>query len=147
MLFCVNLFLNNINFRGNQYRPLSKSLCFKENRCLFKSRHSEFKLNKLCAILVPYQVALNTTERIMNMVKKSITVTSTQNDWMKNQLKSGQYASDSELLRDLIRREQKRTEEIESIRQALIESENSGYSSKSAEQILSDFKKNRAINE
>jgi len=52
----------------------------------------------------------------MSMIKKSITVTDTQNEWMQSQLKSGEYASDSELLRDLIRKEQRRNEDINVIR-------------------------------
>lgn len=82
----------------------------------------------------------------MSMIKKSITVTDTQNEWMQSQLKSGEYASDSELLRDLIRKEQRRNEEINVIREALIVGEKSGYSTKSAEQILQEFKEKRRIN-
>jgi antitoxin ParD1/3/4 len=82
----------------------------------------------------------------MSMIKKSITVTDKQNEWMQSQLKSGEYASDSELLRDLIRKEQRRNEEINVIREALIMGEQSGYSTKSAEQILHEFKEKRRIN-
>ncbi|WP_412971717.1 type II toxin-antitoxin system ParD family antitoxin [Glaciecola sp. MF2-115] len=82
----------------------------------------------------------------MSMIKKSITVTDTQNEWMQSQLKSGEYASDSELLRDLIRKEQRRNEDINVIREALIMGEQSGYSKKSAEKILQEFKEKRRIN-
>lgn len=82
----------------------------------------------------------------MSMIKKSITVTDKQNDWMQSQLKSGEYASDSELLRDLIRKEQRRNEDINVIREALIMGEQSGYSTKSAEQNLQEFKEKRRIN-
>jgi antitoxin ParD1/3/4 len=82
----------------------------------------------------------------MNMIKKSITVTETQNDWIKSQLQSGHYASDSELLRDLIRKEQARNNEIQAIRQALLESEESGLSNKTPQEILNDFKKQRSLN-
>ena len=79
------------------------------------------------------------------MIKKSITVTDKQNEWMQSQLKNGEYASDSELLRDLIRKEQRRNEDINIIREALIVGEQSGYSTKSAEQILQEFKEKRRI--
>ncbi len=72
----------------------------------------------------------------MAMVKKSITVTERQEQWMKAQLASGNFASDSELLRDLIRKEQERTSEVEVIRQELIKAEQSGFSSRSAEDIV-----------
>ena len=72
----------------------------------------------------------------MAMVKKSITVTEQQEQWMQAQLASGSYASDSELLRDLIRKEQMRTSEVEAIRQELIKAEQSGFSSRSPENIV-----------
>ena len=72
----------------------------------------------------------------MAMVKKSITVTDQQEQWMQAQLASGNYASDSELLRDLIRKEQMRTSEVEIIRQELIKAERSGFSSRSPEDIV-----------
>lgn len=70
------------------------------------------------------------------MVKKSITVTAQQEQWMQAQLTTGNYASDSELLRDLIRKEQMRAAEIEAIRLKLIEAEQSGFSSRSPEDIV-----------
>ncbi|BDF95482.1 MULTISPECIES: ribbon-helix-helix domain-containing protein [Pseudoalteromonas] len=72
----------------------------------------------------------------MAMVKKSITVTDQQEQWMQAQLATGHYASDSELLRDLIRKEQMRTSEVEVIRQELIKAEKSGFSSRSPEDIV-----------
>ena len=74
------------------------------------------------------------------MVKKSITVTEQQDKWMQAQLASGNYASDSELLRDLIRKEQMRTSEIELIRQKLIDAEQSGFVEKTESEILASFK-------
>ncbi|GFD88269.1 hypothetical protein KUL152_04950 [Tenacibaculum sp. KUL152] len=72
----------------------------------------------------------------MAMVKKSITVTEQQEQWMQAQLATGNYASDSELLRDLIRKEQMRTSEVEVIRQELIKAEKSGFSSRSPEDVV-----------
>lgn len=72
----------------------------------------------------------------MAMVKKSITVTDQQEQWMQGQLATGNYASDSELLRDLIRKEQVRASQVEVIRQELIKAEQSGYSSRSPEDIV-----------
>ena len=62
----------------------------------------------------------------MATVRKTITLTDQQDAWIKAQIDGGGYTNDSELIRDLIRREQERTAEIEHIRQALIEGENSG---------------------
>ncbi|HXR02619.1 MAG TPA: type II toxin-antitoxin system ParD family antitoxin [Pseudomonas sp.] len=62
----------------------------------------------------------------MGTVRKTITVTDQQDTWIKAQIQAGGYTNDSEYIRDLIRREQARSSEIEAIRQALIEGEASG---------------------
>jgi antitoxin ParD1/3/4 len=62
----------------------------------------------------------------MGTVRKTITLTDTQDDWIKAQIDAGHYTNDSECIRDLIRREQERSAEIEAIRAALIEGESSG---------------------
>jgi len=62
----------------------------------------------------------------MATVRKTITLTDQQDAWVKAQIEGGHYTNDSEYIRDLIRREQERNAEIDLIRQALIEGENSG---------------------
>ncbi len=62
----------------------------------------------------------------MGTVRKTITLTDQQNAWIAGQIDAGHYTNDSEAIRDLLRREQERAFEIESIRQALIEGEQSG---------------------
>lgn len=71
----------------------------------------------------------------MGMIKKSITVTDQQDAWIKSRIESGQYGNDSELVRDLIRQEQTRSSEIETIRAALIEAERFGMSERNPEAI------------
>jgi len=62
----------------------------------------------------------------MATVRKTITVTDTQDAWITAQVRAGRFTNDSELIRDLIRREQERAMQIEAVRQALIEGERSG---------------------
>jgi antitoxin ParD1/3/4 len=62
----------------------------------------------------------------MGTVRKTITLTDQQDIWVKSQINAGQYTNDSECIRDLIRREQERSAEMEAIRTALIEGEASG---------------------
>jgi antitoxin ParD1/3/4 len=62
----------------------------------------------------------------MAAVRKTITLTDMQDSWIKAQIDAGHYTNDSEYIRDLIRREQERSAEIEAIRSALIEGEASG---------------------
>ena len=62
----------------------------------------------------------------MGTVRKTITLTNQQDNWIKAQIDAGHYTNDSEYIRDLIRREQERNAEIEAVRSALIEGEASG---------------------
>lgn len=80
----------------------------------------------------------------MTMVKKSITVTDQQDNWIKEQIQSGHYGNESEVVRELIRerqvREQSATYEIEAIRAKLIEAEKSGFTDQSSKDILKEIK-------
>ena len=62
----------------------------------------------------------------MGTIRKTITVTDKQANWIKAQIAAGQFTNDSEYIRDLIRRDQAQQTEVESIRAALIEAEQSG---------------------
>lgn len=80
----------------------------------------------------------------MTTVRKTITLTKSQNDWIKAQIDGGSYTNDSEVLRDLIRRAQQETAGIEALRAALIEGEASGMSRRSPEDIRAAVKKRKA---
>ncbi len=85
----------------------------------------------------------------MAMIKKSITLTEQQNDWIKAKIETGHYGNESEILRELIRerqlRENETPEQIEYIRKKLIAAEKSvekyGYSKKSMTEILEEAKR------
>jgi len=62
----------------------------------------------------------------MSIVRKTITLTDQQDRWIKAQIQAGHYTNDSEYIRDLIRREQERSAQLEALRSALLEGENSG---------------------
>lgn len=62
----------------------------------------------------------------MSTVRKTITVTEQQDTWIAAQVTASRFTNDSELIRDLIRREQERNAEIEIVRSAQIEGERSG---------------------
>lgn len=62
----------------------------------------------------------------MTTVRKTITVTEQQDQWIASQVQAGRFTNDSELIRDLIRREQERHLELLAVRQALVEGEQSG---------------------
>ena len=62
----------------------------------------------------------------MATTRKTITVTTQQDEWIKAQIAAGDFTNDSEYIRDLIRRDQVRQAEVELIRSELIKGEESG---------------------
>jgi antitoxin ParD1/3/4 len=62
----------------------------------------------------------------MGTIRKTITVTDQQDKWIKAQIEGGDFTNDSEYIRDLIRRDQARSSEIDAIRGELIKGEQSG---------------------
>ena len=78
----------------------------------------------------------------MGMIKKSISITEQQNSWIKAQLQTGHFGNESEVIRELIRerqlREKETPAEIEAIREALIQGEQSGFSDRSVDEIWED---------
>ena len=62
----------------------------------------------------------------METLRKTITVTRQQNEWIKAQIESGNFTNYSEYIRDLVRRDQAQLLEIETIRRELIKGEKSG---------------------
>lgn len=84
------------------------------------------------------------------MIKKSISVTDQQNDWIKAQIETGHYGNDSEVIRELIRerqlREQETEKEINHIRKLLIKAEANGFTDQSAEDILAETKREMRLN-
>jgi antitoxin ParD1/3/4 len=62
----------------------------------------------------------------MTTTRKTITVTEQQDGWIKAQIAAGRFTNDSEYIRDLIRKDQANNAELEKIREALIEAEESG---------------------
>jgi antitoxin ParD1/3/4 len=62
----------------------------------------------------------------MGTTRKTITVTDKQDEWIKAQIEAGGFTNDSEYVRDLIRRDQARSADLEAIRAELIKGEVSG---------------------
>lgn len=76
----------------------------------------------------------------MPMVKKSVSITDKQEDWIQAQVQTGNYATDSELIREALREKQMRMDEIEAIRTKLIAAEASGFTTMTAGEILEESK-------
>lgn len=71
----------------------------------------------------------------MSMVKKSITVTDSQDAFIQAQITAGHYASDSEVIREALREKELRIAEIDALRAKLIASEASGISDRTPADI------------
>lgn len=71
----------------------------------------------------------------MKTVRKTITLTDTQSNWVKSRIARGDFTNDSEYFRDLIRRDQERSAGLEQLRAALLEGEESGFSNRTLEEI------------
>ena len=76
----------------------------------------------------------------MPTVKISITVTDKQDAWTSGQMESGNYATDSELIREALREKQSREAELQYIRAKLIEAEQSGFTDMKRNEFPEEFK-------
>jgi len=74
----------------------------------------------------------------MAMVRKTITFTEQQDSWVKSRICCGDYASDSEYVRDLIRRDQQSNDKFYSLKVAIEEGLSSGVSDKNVIDIMKD---------
>ena len=68
--------------------------------------------------------------------RASLSITTPNDSWIQAQIESGEFASRSEVINDLIRR----AREIEVIRARLIAAEQSGLSTRTPDQILAASK-------
>ena len=71
----------------------------------------------------------------MTMTRKTITITDQMDDWVKGQVESGKYGNDSEYFRDLIRKDKSKEDNLETLRNLLVEGEQSGSSNLSVTDI------------
>ena len=60
--------------------------------------------------------------------------------WVEAQIKGGQYATSSDYVRDLIRRDQENREKLRRLQSAIDEGRNSGLSDRTSEDILAAAK-------
>jgi len=71
----------------------------------------------------------------MSTVRKTITLTDIQDDWIKARIANGDYTNDSEYVRDLIRRDQERAR---ALKMAIDEGLASGVSPRGVDEIWAD---------
>jgi antitoxin ParD1/3/4 len=76
------------------------------------------------------------------MPRQSISFSKPNDEWLKAQIDSEEYSSKSELVNDLIRQARKQQAHIDWIRVKLENSEKSGFTCDTKEQILKQSKSN-----
>lgn len=64
----------------------------------------------------------------METVRKSITFTDQQDNWIKLRVQSGDFTNDSEYIRDLVRRDQQQNMKLMELKNAIDEGLQSGKS-------------------
>lgn len=72
------------------------------------------------------------------MHRKTITVTEQQDNWIKQQIESGQYGNDSEYIRHLLREDQRRQQAEQQLMSLMEQALASGVSDKTLQQIWSE---------
>jgi antitoxin ParD1/3/4 len=83
-----------------------------------------------------YYMLINVT--VMATIRKSLTITSAQEAWIKLQIENGGFANDSEYMRHLIRMDEERNREFIITKAAIEEGYTSGVSTRvrSVEEIV-----------
>jgi antitoxin ParD1/3/4 len=64
----------------------------------------------------------------MSTIRKSITFTDQQNDWIRLQIQKGDFTNDSEYIRELVRKDQMQNLKLIELKNAIDEGFNSGSS-------------------
>jgi antitoxin ParD1/3/4 len=81
------------------------------------------------------------------MKSMNISLPAPMRDWVEAQVKGGSYASASDYVRDLIRKDREYISKREALLQALIEGEESGISNKSIEEVIAEARAEMANEE
>jgi len=71
----------------------------------------------------------------MATIRKTITLTDQQDQWIKTRIAAGGFTNDSEYIRDLVRRDQEQNAQFLALKQAIQEGLESGVSNKTVGEI------------
>ncbi|TMM32453.1 type II toxin-antitoxin system ParD family antitoxin [Polaribacter aestuariivivens] len=72
----------------------------------------------------------------METVRKSITFTEKQNEWIRLQIEKGDFTNDSEYIRDLVRKDQSENFKLLELKNAIDIGFNSGVSTKKISDLM-----------
>jgi len=71
----------------------------------------------------------------MATVRKTITLSDSQDAWIKSQISRGAFTNDSEYIRDLLRRDQSQHDHLSNLKRLIAEGLESGVSDKSLNDV------------
>ena len=71
----------------------------------------------------------------MGTVRKTITLTEKQDEWVKIQIENGDYTNDSEYFRDLVRRHQEQDAKLKTLKDTIQKGMDSGISEKTVGEL------------
>ena len=71
----------------------------------------------------------------MATIRKTITLTDKQDQWIKTQIAAGGFTNDSEYIRDLVRRDQEQNAQFLALKQAIQDGLESGVCNKTVGEI------------
>jgi len=74
----------------------------------------------------------------MGTIRKTITLTEKQDEWVKTQIDNGDYTNDSEYFRDLVRRHQEQAAKLKTLKNAIQEGLDSGVSEKTVGELWAE---------
>jgi antitoxin ParD1/3/4 len=72
----------------------------------------------------------------MATIRKTVTFTEQQDNWIKAQIEAGEFTNDSEYLRNLVRQDQAKNKNFISLKMKLQEGLDSGISTKTLPEIM-----------
>ena len=75
------------------------------------------------------------------MATMNISLPDAMKDWVEAQAATGRYSNSSDLVRDLIRREQSRSEKVAAMQRLVDEGLDSGLSDQSVAEIIADARR------
>ncbi|MEM0516819.1 MULTISPECIES: type II toxin-antitoxin system ParD family antitoxin [Aequorivita] len=74
----------------------------------------------------------------MATIRKTITLTQQQDEWIKAQIQAGEFTNDSEYIRNLVRQDQAKSVDFLALKSKLIEGLDSGVGNKTLPEIMKD---------
>lgn len=81
----------------------------------------------------------------MTTIRKTITLTEKQDEWIKGQIARGDFTNDSEYLRNLIRRDQEQNTRLRALKAAIQEGMNSGVSNNKVNDIMEEVEARQSL--